>query len=427
MTTRGDILELTITHLAGLGDGVAEHGGVPVFVPQTCAGDHIHAEVEQVGKDHIRARLHTVLTPAPSRQTPPCPHFSACGGCSLQQLDAAHYQQFMQAIAADVIAQLDAAETALQPLFSVPPHARRRAEYKIAVQKGEVSLGFLGARSHTVVDAPDCKVVDAAIAKAAADWRALLADFKKPSALKALHFTHVNNGLDVALLADGKLKAGDMEKLKAFAAACDYARLALHMPDAPPQWLKAGDALLQWGDVQVALPPMPFLQATQASEAVMVAEVLRHCKRAERIADLYSGCGTFSLPLAQAGHRVHAYEGAQEAITALFNAARSHGRDDRLFTDARDLFAKPLKAEELRDYDAVVINPPRNGALPQTREIAAAQVPAVVMVSCNPATFIRDGKALREQGYTLTHLLPVDQFLWSHHLELVGLFRCNAQ
>lgn len=422
---RGDMLELAVTHLAGLGDGVASHGEKPVFIPLTMAGDVVQAEVEQVAKDHIRARLVAVLQPSPQRQTPPCEHFGQCGGCELQHLDAASYAEFKTSIAHGVLRQLGAGEDVLRPLFQSGAASRRRAEFKLAVQKDSITLGFHAPRSHEVVATPHCKVVDAAIAAAIPAWEALLQTLKKPAHIKAVQMTHADNGMDVVVQVAGKLKPADSQALLAFAQAQGIVRLALRYEGQEPQLLLAGEPKLQLGDVQVELPVAAFMQATAASQQAMVAEVLAQCKTHKRVADLYSGCGTFSLPLAQAGHSVSAYEGDGEAVTALFNAARSHGLEGQLHSTRRDLFAKPLSAEELRGFDAVVINPPRNGALPQTKAIGKSGVAQVVMVSCNPATFTRDAQALLAEGYRLTALTPVDQFTWSHHLELVGVFSCR--
>lgn len=424
MTNRDDTpkeqIELCITRLAGLGDGVGEHDGRPVFVPLTAVGDVVRAAIPPGGQ---RARLVEVMEASPDRQKPPCPHFGLCGGCSLQHLNPAVYEAFKEAIARDAARQSGADEAVVRPLFLSGAASRRRAECKVAVDKGEVTLGFLAARSHDVVAVTECKVVDAAIAAAFPAWREALGRWKKPSRVRAVQFTHADNGLDVLLHVDGRLKPADSEALRAFAAEQGIVRLCIAQEGGEPQAVIAGEPVLRLGDAAVELPVAAFLQATSASQDVMAAEVLAHCAGHERVADLYSGCGTYSLPLAQAGHRVHAYEGGAEAVTALFNAARKHGLQEQLASHTRDLYAAPLTVRELQAYDAVVVNPPRNGALPQAQAIAQSGVATVVMVSCNPATFIRDAKALAEGGYRLVSLLPVDQFTWSHHLELVGAFR----
>lgn len=412
MVKTGDIVRLKVTHLAGLGDGVAELGGVPVFVPFTCAGDEVEARITQVGKDSCRAESIKIIEYSVNGREPPCPHFGTCGGCALQRLSAETYTEFKRGIALKAAEQLGAEAGIVRPLFESGPASRRRAEVKIAVVNGEVRLGFMAARSHDVVDASGCRVVEPAILQAMAAWKALLQGMKRPSVFKSVHFTVTDNGLDVHLRMEGKPKPADMEALRSFAADQPI-RLLMD-----GQTLKAGEPMVEMGGVPVSLPPDSFLQATQASQQAMVELVLKHCAGHRVVADLYCGCGTFSLPLAQAGHTVRAYEGGQEAVTALFNAARRGGLS--VTAQMRDLYAQPL-AVELQGVGAAVINPPRNGALPQCRALAQSGVRKIVMVSCNPATFVRDAQALQAGGFRLMELTPIDQFTWSHHLELVGV------
>lgn len=423
----GDTLELRITHLAGLGDGVAMHHDVPVFVPYTCAGDVVIAQIERIGKDAVHAQLVEVLAPSPDRQSPPCAHFTQCGGCELQHLTAQAYAEFKRGIALRIAAQLQLSDTIVTPLFVAGALSRRRVELKVAVIKGEVSLGFSAPRSHTVVDVPHCQVVDPAIRAAMAAWKALLQSLKKPSLIKAIQLTLADNGLDALVHASGKPKSADIEALQRFAQTEPITRLALVYENASLHMLKAGEAVVHMGEAVVSLPLGSFLQATQTSQKMLVESVLQHSAGHENVADIYCGSGTFSLPLAQAGHRVQAYEGNPEAVTALYNAVRKQGWENRLGSHARDVYTTPLNVAELSSFDAVVINPPRNGALPQCVLLAKSPVPKVVMVSCNPATFTRDAQALLEGGFTLTKLMPVDQFTWSHHLELVGIFVRNIQ
>lgn len=413
MVKTGDIVRLRVTHLAGLGDGVAEFGGIPVFVPFTCAGDEVEARITQVGKDFCRAELVKIIEHSNNKK-PSCPHFGICGGCALQHLPAETYTEFKRSIALRIAEQLGADAQTVRPLFESGPASRRRAEAKIAVVNGEVRLGFMAARSHEVVDTPDCRVVEPAILQAMASWKVLLQSMKKPSIFKSIHFTVLDNGLDMHLRTEGKAKPADMEMLRAFTASQPMERLLMD-----GQTVKVGEPQVTMGGVAVALPPESFLQATQASQQAMVELVLRHCAGHRVVADLYCGCGTFSLPLARAGHTVRAYEGGQEAVTALFNAARRSGLD--VTAQVRDLYTQPLTSE-LQGVEAAVINPPRNGALPQSKMLAQSGVKKIVMVSCNPATFVRDAQALQAGGFRLVELTPVDQFTWSHHLELVGVF-----
>jgi 23S rRNA (uracil1939-C5)-methyltransferase len=164
------------------------------------------------------------------------------------------------------------------------------------------------------------------------------------------------------------------------------------------------------------------LQATQVGQAAITDFILQNL-RGKNVVDLYSGCGTYSFPIAQTGANVRAFEGSYEMVLAFNNAIRQNGLDDKMSAQTRDLFKNPVRADELKNFDTIIINPPRNGALPQTQQIAKAGVANVIMVSCNPATFERDAKCLLQAGYIIDKIVPIDQFLWSNHLELVASFK----
>ena len=168
------------------------------------------------------------------------------------------------------------------------------------------------------------------------------------------------------------------------------------------------------------LPPGAFLQATAAGEAALAALVLEHCGAARSVADLFAGVGPFALRLAERA-KVMAAEQDQEAVAALQEAAKTP-RLKPIAAARRDLFARPFVAKELARLDAVIFNPPRQGAEAQARELAASPVPILVAVSCNPITFARDAGILAAGGYRLTRVTPVDQFLYSAHVELVARF-----
>jgi 23S rRNA (uracil1939-C5)-methyltransferase len=171
----------------------------------------------------------------------------------------------------------------------------------------------------------------------------------------------------------------------------------------------------------VVPPPGAFLQATQDGEEALQAAVSDAVGSCDRIVDLFAGCGTFSLPLAQRAE-VHAVEGSGDMLAALDAGWRSGIGLSQVGTETRDLFRRPLLADELARFGAVVIDPPRAGAQAQTRELAEAQVARIAAVSCNPATFARDAKTLTEAGYHLNWVQVVDQFRWSAHVELVAAF-----
>jgi 23S rRNA (uracil1939-C5)-methyltransferase len=203
----------------------------------------------------------------------------------------------------------------------------------------------------------------------------------------------------------------------AAAAAGDFARVTL----AGEVVYQARQPVVRLGPATVALPPGAFLQATPESEAAMAAEVTAAAKGAAKVADLFCGVGTFSFGLAQTAS-VYAADASAPAVRALASATSTAPGLKGIRTDARDLTRRPMLAMEMKALDAVVFDPPRAGALEQSREIAASKVSRAIAVSCNPVTFARDARILVNAGFKLDTVKPIDQFLWSPHIELVGVF-----
>lgn len=354
----------------------------------------------------------------------PCQHFEQCGGCTQQHLDESSYHHFKYEIVRHLVGRLGLQENVIADMIHVGPKSRRRAEFKIAVNKGLVSVGFFAAKSHDVVDISMCPVTEPELFALISPLRDTISKLKKPGNIKSLSVTLLDDGIDSIISVKSPLMPTDKESLAAFASATPIVRLMEKVEDQETyhRIYEEAPATIAFSGVDVKLPVASFLQPTKAGQLAITKLVLEYLKSAKRVVDLYSGCGTYSFPLAKQGSRISAYEGAEEMIMAMQNAIRQHDLEQQMHAMTRDLYRKPLTAKELETFDGAVINPPRNGALPQAKQLAASKIPNIVMASCNPNTFERDAKALLEAGYKLESLTPVDQFYWTEHLEVVGKF-----
>ena len=367
--------------------------------------------------------LDEVLAPSPSRRTPPCPHFGTCGGCVLQHWDADSALAWKVERLRATLA-LERLETEILPVFRTAPGGRRRAALHVrrGSSRAAARIGFKARKSWSLVDIDGCAVLDPGIVRALPALRRLAAPLlEHPKSAPSLHVTVTDDGVDIDVTGvearSGGLSADARQEVAALAAEAGLARLTL-----------AGDILFQQrqpslriGRARVALPPGAFLQADPAAEAAMVAEARVAVEGARRIADLFCGLGAFTFPLAEVAP-VLAMDGSAPAIRALAAAVATAPGLHGVTAEARDLFRRPLSAVELKRIDAVVFDPPRAGALAQAAEIAQSGAARVVGVSCNPATFARDARRLVDGGFRLERIRPVDQFLWSSHLELVAVF-----
>jgi 23S rRNA (uracil1939-C5)-methyltransferase len=403
--------QLTIDRLGHRGDGIAETPEGRVFVPYALPGESVEAEV-----DGDRGRLVAVTAASPERVEPPCPLFGTCGGCALQHLAPSPYAAWKRGLVVDALRQAGI-EVPVAQLVDATAGGRRRVTFHARRIDGRPAIGFMAARSHELVSVERCLVLAPALAGAPAAALNIAGAMGLAKPLD-IQLTATLGGLDVDLRGHGPASDALRNRLVVLAGTLDLARLSLHgevvVERRPP--------LVRMGRGDVALPPGGFLQATAAGQDALVEIVDRALEGAKVVADLFSGCGTFALPLA-ARATVHAVESDAAALAALDKAAR-HGAGLRpVSTERRDLFRRPLAGPELDRFDAVVFDPPRAGAEAQARQLAASDVPLVVGVSCDPASFARDARLLIDGGFALDAVTPVDQFAWSAHVELVGVFR----
>jgi 23S rRNA (uracil1939-C5)-methyltransferase len=298
-----------------------------------------------------------------------------------------------------------------------PLQSRRRAVFKLARTANGIEIGFHAARSHTIVDMTQCLVLSQSLFELAQKLRERLAPIFHEGEHAELHVTEGDNGFDAALRWERKRAPDLVAQFARAVKGLSIARLALNgetlLEDAAP--------MVTLGGVTVKLPPHAFLQATRAGEAALQARVLELTAKTKTIADLFCGLGTFTFPLAMRA-KVHAVEGDKPMLEALAQAAKHASGLKPITTETRDLFKSPLTALELNRFDAVVLDPPRAGAEAQVRTLATSKIRRVAYVSCDAATFARDAAILVGAGFTLGPVTPVDQFLFSSHIELVGGF-----
>ncbi len=406
---------LVIDHVGHRGDGVGFAGGESLFVPYTLGGETI--EVDAVAGHPDRRALTRIEQASPQRIDPFCRYFGACGGCAIQHWQPEAYRAWKRAI---VVETLEHAGIACEVDALIDAHGAGRRRITVHARRGsdgELRTGFAAASSHAIVAISDCPILDPALRGAFDAARALAEALKPANKPLDIQVTAASNGLDVDVRGSGPLTSADIASLSAIAQQHGLARLTRHgelvLMRTPPT--------IEIGAARVTLPPGSFLQATVAGEEALAALVSGHCKRAKHIADLFCGVGPFALRLA-AKARVTAFDSDAGAVAALAKAVTSASGLKPLKAEARDLFRRPLMPQELRDYDTIVFDPPRQGAQAQVKQLASSKIPVVIAVSCNVATFARDARVLIDGGYRLENVTPVDQFRHTPHVELVARF-----
>jgi 23S rRNA (uracil1939-C5)-methyltransferase len=411
--------QLKIARIGHRGDGIADSNVGPVYVPYALPGETV--TVEPVGGHPDRRHLLRVEQASHERAVPVCKHFGLCGGCAMQHWSLAEYLLWKRNLVVEALEHAGLIAP-VEPIVDAHGRGRRRAVLHARRGHGDIlEVGFAAQRTHQIIGIDACPIIEPGLKKAIpAAWA--IAELAKPTANKPLdlHFTATDNGMDLDLRGAGPLST---KQTAAMARLADEYRLA-RVTRGGELVLQREQPTLKVGRATVPLPSAAFLQATAEGESALARLVGGHIgddKKIKRVADLFCGIGTFALRLAETA-RVTAVDTEATAIKALERGVAMTSGLKAVETMTRDLFRSPIMAIELKAFDAVVFDPPRQGAEAQARELALSKVPVVVAVSCDATTFARDARLLIDGGYKLIAVTPVDQFRYSHHVELVAKF-----
>ncbi len=411
---------LTIGALGRQGEGAGMSGSDRIFVPGALPGETVKAVLtDQLDRHVFRASLESVENPAASRSLPPCQHYAACGGCSMQHMGDAAYRAWKTGSIKESLERAGLSpEMWCDPLF-IPHATRRRASFTVMTKGRNVFCGFQERRSHRIAAIDNCLTVQPQLLRLMQGSRPFLQSLI-PDGRKGDMFIQLVGGQAEIILtgiSDPDMKT--MEVMAQWAEALDLNRLSWRRKerDEAEIAVQQRSIMARFGRLEVSLPAGAFLQPSVEGETALteaVTEMLADTKGP--VADLFAGCGTFSGALLDKG-AVHAVEFDDAAIRAL-NAAKA---GTKLTVEKRNLFTDPLGAKELNKFSAVVLDPPRSGATSQAAQLARSDVSRVVYVSCNPAAFVKDAALLTEAGYKIKQVKVIDQFIWSAHTELVAL------
>ncbi len=399
---------VTIERLGHHGDGIAEG---PIFVACVLPGETVEGTA-----DGDRLLNPKIITPSIDRVKPPCRHARACGGCQLQHASDSFVAGWKQHVVETALSGQGLSATFL-PMHTSPPNSRRRATLSARRTKSGALVGFHARASDTIAEIPECQLLHPALIAAFPGLQALVILGGSRTAELALQITVTKGGPDVVVTGGKALDSALQLDLARTVEAHGFSRLtwngeAIALRDRPAQSV---------GSATVIPPPGAFLQATPQGEAAILAAIRSAIGVQKRVVDLFSGIGTFALPLAEVSE-VHAVEGDRAMTDALETAVRHTQNLRRITVETRDLFRRPLDVEDLKSFSAAVIDPPRAGAEAQIAALAQSGIPVIAAVSCNPVTFARDAKTLLAGGYRLDWVQVIDQFRWSTHVELAARF-----
>lgn len=420
---------VAVERIGAQGDGIAEDERLGrLYIPFAAPGDRLAVRPGARRGDGRVATIERIDAPGPDRAAPPCRHFGTCGGCALQHVSGPAIAREKRALLADALARKGLEDVPVSETVSIPPGSRRRARFalrRVGERRvgGRTVLGFNERQGARIVDLAECPLLEPGLAAMLADLRDLARRLPSLGSGGDLHIQGSETGADLLFLPDrpGDPGLAEREAIAAFAETQGIARISwAPAPGAPPEPVAARVApRVSFAGIAIHPPPGAFLQPSLAGERAITAAVAAAIGTADRVADLYAGCGSIGLPLAAMGKAVHAAEGLADHVDTFRKAGGAAGL--RVSAEVRDLAAEPLSAAELARFDAVVFDPPRAGAAEQAAALAASAVPRIAAVSCNPATLARDLAILVEGGYRVLATTPIDQFPWSGHLEAVAV------
>lgn len=401
---------VTIERMGAGGDGIAATAAGSAYVPFSLPG-----EVANVALENGRATMMSLLEPSPERVAPACRHFEDCGGCTLQHWQDSAYQEWKRSLVQDALGGRGLVFK-LDPLVPCAPHTRRRTVFAVRTSERGAVLGFNRHQSHELIDITECPITVPEIVRRLDDLRELVAVLGGGMKPFKLTVTSTASGLDITASGCGAPDAGKRQALTALVIKKGFARLSFEGEII----VEPRKPVVHFGKVPVFFPPGGFLQATAGAEDAMSALVTEHLGKARKAIDLFCGSGTFALRMAEKS-AVHAVENDQLAVSAIDRSVRHVQGLKPVTVERRDLFRRPFMTRELAPFSGLVFDPPRAGAEAQAIEIAKSSVPKVVAVSCNPVTLGRDLSILVKGGYKIDRVVPIDQFLWSAHVEAVAL------
>lgn len=404
----------------GIGIGRTELGSVEL--PYTLPG-----EVVEFERHRYRRKsswwLKNIAEPSIARITPSCKYFGACGGCLLQHLNKENYDQFKYNLI-NAPLQLANIQTNISPIMTIPPGQRRRINLQVLKKEDKIYLGFHRFRSHQIINIDSCPVILPELSKLLEPLKIILLQLLQQQRKAEVFLSYVSNG--IALIVATRELLIIEEQVKALIAnfANEYGiiKVVLRYRKIVNLLYEAAEPYILFDDVAVAIEADSFIQSSFLSDQILTDLVLKYAETSKannNAIDLFCGRGTYTLPLSRQ-FAVDGFELDSKAIAALEKAALQANRPIKVAS--RNLLTTPVSKLELEKYSLAVINPPRTGSKLQCIELAASSIGKIIYISCNPTTFAEDAKLLCQGGYQLKEITPVDQFYWSPHLEVVGLF-----
>ncbi|MFT7144611.1 MAG: 23S rRNA (uracil1939-C5)-methyltransferase [bacterium] len=418
---------VTIAHVGQNGDGIAKlKNGETVYVPYTLDGEKVSIDIGQKKGNGFSASVLQILEPSTERIEAPCPYFSKCGGCAAQHMEDDFYKTWKKDIVKTALKRHNIDDNSLTDPIILPHSTRRRSNLKAQKIKTRLQFGYRQKGSHDIINIDSCLVLRPELVQLFTPLKRLLAEFLANKETAEIWISVTNNQTDlyIEMPQHKALSYEERETLASFAKRHNITKFTLKVDGFEDPVYAEGQPTVSFDGIPVSVGAKNFLQASDSADHRLTETLLSFLKdkNIKKVADLFCGRGTFTFAFPN-DITVDGYEADRQALEALNNAAKTTAKNIKGVY--KNLFLDPLMTTELNEYDAIVLDPPRDGAKEQIKEISKSAVQHIVYISCSPNTFSRDAQNLLESGYQLKIITPIDQFLWSNHIEVIALFEKN--
>lgn len=416
-----------ISHLGQNADGIAKLiDGTIAYVPYALEGESVSISTHGKQGNGVAASIIEILQPSAERVKAPCPYYTKCGGCSAQHMGDDLYKLWKKDMVKTSLQRHNIDDKMLNDPIILPAAARRRVNLKAQMIKTRLEFGFRQKGSHKIINITNCLVLRPELVKIFTPLKGLLSKFLTNKETANIWLSTTNNQIDLYIdMPEHKsLTFDERENLADFAKCNNITKFTVKVDGFEDLVYAEGQPTISFSNVKVVVGAKNFLQASDEADKTLSTKLLEllNNKNIKTVADLFCGRGTFTFAFDE--HiKVDGYEADKPALEALNNATKQSTK--KIKGIYKNLFLNPLMTNELNMYDAIILNPPRDGAKEQIKEIANSTVKNIVYISCNPNTFSRDAEELINKGYKLTSITPVDQFLWTSHIEVISLFEKN--
>lgn len=418
--------ELEIQDIGQHGDGIAFHEKQPVYINRSITGDYVKAKIEKTTDGTLRGEITQIITPSPKRVTPPCPHYDTCGGCTLQHIDQDTYQAWKNSLITEALNRRDITPMEVKPTIFIKEQTRRRSTLALHKTAQNLFIGYHQRRSTNITNITECLINDNKLLITVNNIKPYVQKIIKTGKSADLFIQLIDGQIDILITGICNSKTGEPDMNTRLITA----EMTENHSIARISWRKnekhTAEILIERvnvfkksGEIDVPLPPGAFLQPSNEGEAALVNSMMQFLPKKGPFADLFSGSGTFSGHMLKNG-AVDAFDNQGDAIDRLQSATK---QNPKIRAITRDLYSDPLIPKELDKYSAVLLDPPRAGAKDQCKELINSKVPCIIYISCNPSAFAKDAQILTDEGdYQLQSIQAVDQFIYSHHIEVIGFF-----